>query len=530
MDDSRAHLFTAKLNCEAIFRLHASTLTKIAEHKAGRSINSVRFSPNGKQIALALSGGEVQVIDLKGNKLQEKQIHQGTTVLRKKLHSDEKSNKGEDIGKSKAEPKNEEHCFDVAWIDDDTIVSGGTDEMIFVWEKGVRDSLTGIGRTMNFSTINSLHIQHKQSIVARCSTCLISFDLDRSERTGIVMKSCLGTRLAPDEEATSHQKKINKDKKKKKTEADGEGEDESDEDYNAEVEESDDNDDFTMKNKPVFLENGYQIRGGMSPDEKFYLCPSSKNPWNGQSCTLLLDESLECVMATLLLPGNDISIVASFCPHTLPLNQNKTNTSQIKAENQTIDSTSSAKETQQSHSALSPTSQNQIPDVLSSTHQPSSSQSSSSLSPSASQPQASSSSNQSTPAPSPSSSTLPNQSSSCFPASSVGYLFAIGTTTTLLIYSSLQIIPLMAIKTDSPVVDLVWGSSKRSSQEVKPEDEPMDEALLQTGKSEGESEAETKTGQEVEFVVALCLDGRVMCVTIPSFITQPQKNASSTTN
>ena len=60
------------------------------------------------------------------------------------------------------------------------------------------------------------------------------------------------------------------------------------------------------------------------------------------------------------------------------------------------------------------------------------------------------------------------------------YLFALGTQTTLLIYSSEQLIPLSAFHTDSPISDIVWGEEEHAV-----------------------------------WVCAACLDGRVLLLSIP---------------
>jgi hypothetical protein len=51
-----------------------SVLTMIASYKANRSVNCVKFSPTGKLIALALSGGEVHIINIKGEKIHQRKF------------------------------------------------------------------------------------------------------------------------------------------------------------------------------------------------------------------------------------------------------------------------------------------------------------------------------------------------------------------------------------------------------------------------------------------------------------------------
>lgn len=67
--------FSNYISLPQIFRLKESTLTKIAEYNALRSVNSVRFSPDGQEIALGLSGGYVNVINLKGERLQDRKFN-----------------------------------------------------------------------------------------------------------------------------------------------------------------------------------------------------------------------------------------------------------------------------------------------------------------------------------------------------------------------------------------------------------------------------------------------------------------------
>ena len=63
------------LKVSQIFKLHNSMFTKIAGYNAVRSINSARFSPNGTLIALGLSGGYVHVINLKGERIQDRKFN-----------------------------------------------------------------------------------------------------------------------------------------------------------------------------------------------------------------------------------------------------------------------------------------------------------------------------------------------------------------------------------------------------------------------------------------------------------------------
>jgi hypothetical protein len=46
----------------------------VAAYKAQRSVNSVKFSPSGKLIALALSGGDIHIINLKGERVQSRKF------------------------------------------------------------------------------------------------------------------------------------------------------------------------------------------------------------------------------------------------------------------------------------------------------------------------------------------------------------------------------------------------------------------------------------------------------------------------
>ncbi|KAK2951068.1 hypothetical protein BLNAU_14029 [Blattamonas nauphoetae] len=294
--------------CE-VFRLHDSELHQVFSYQAGRSVNSVRFSPSGSLLALGLSGGAVEVIDNTGERKYSRQIHQAREV-------------------GKRVSKLEEHCFDVNWIDDTTVLSAGTDEKVFIWKIGTHDTLNGIGGKLDFSMVNSLCVDrlNPDIVVARCSTCIVAFDTSRTINSAGDLIACFGERVP----AGAHRE-------------DG--------------------------RNTHFMENGFHIRGGLSSDSKFYLSPSSRNPWNQQSCTLVLDRSLTFVMASILIPRNEDSTVAAFCPVTIPL----------------------------------------PPDV-----------------------------------------------ESALPGAEDLYLFAIGTQTNLLLYTSIQMAPILAVHTDSPITDLCW--------------------------------------------------------------------------
>jgi hypothetical protein len=149
---------------------------------------------------------------------------------------------------------------------------------------------------MYFSTINSFAIKQPSTslnnggsplVVARCSTCLISFypdfnnnfisakknyenkkmggldDSDSDDGDDVVLESCLGNRIPPDSDGRN----------------------------SSSLSSSSSSSSSSLLLHPVFLENGFQIRGALSPDGEYYLCPSSKNPWNGSSSTLVVGGS-----------------------------------------------------------------------------------------------------------------------------------------------------------------------------------------------------------------------------------------------
>lgn len=76
----------------------------------------------------------------------------------------------------------EEHCCDICWKDNSTIISGGTDEMIYIWKIGSNESFSKIGSECNLSVVFSLCLNPRNGLlIARCSTCLVSIDPEISQ-------------------------------------------------------------------------------------------------------------------------------------------------------------------------------------------------------------------------------------------------------------------------------------------------------------------------------------------------------------
>ena len=123
-------------------------------------------------------------------------------------------------------------------------------------------------------------------------------------------------------------------------------------------------------------------------------------------------------------------------------------------------------------------------------------------------------------------------SSLTFPDAPCSYLFAVGTQTTLLLYSSAQLVPLDAFHADSPITDIVWGcegtpgvmkdtgndrDSGRSAETEKREGMEVGKGdmVLSSANSEGAAQHEGE-GVDTAWVCAVCLDGRVLFVTLPT--------------
>ena len=151
---------------------------------------------------------------------------------------------------------------------------------------GHRDNLSGIGKGMYFSTVNSLCVKKDQTIVARCSTCLVSFRNEESSNEGILLLSSLGTRIPPHADIPQPPEYQN-------TYSSSSSSSSNSSPLAAISAALNTSNTADAASHPVFLENGFQIRGALSPDEKYFLCPSSCSPWNGDSCTLVLDSSLQ---------------------------------------------------------------------------------------------------------------------------------------------------------------------------------------------------------------------------------------------
>jgi hypothetical protein len=149
---------------------------------------------------------------------------------------------------------------------------------------------------MNFSTINSLCIKRNfnlnsdnkieidvassvssqsssELLIVRCSTCLISFfpdyNIHRNTADSIFLESCLGDRIPSNVSGfSSSSSSLSLS--------------------SSSLSPSLSSSSSTLSSLSVFLENGFQIRCCLSPDSLYYLCPSSKNPWNNSSCTLII--------------------------------------------------------------------------------------------------------------------------------------------------------------------------------------------------------------------------------------------------